>query len=190
MNRGIFTLVVAILILTSPAAFALRCGSNVVKQGLQDFQVRARCGDPFWSDRYEAVDVLGAHGPVERQIEVQYEVWYYNFGPTHLMRRLVFRDGVLEREETLGYGVNAIGADCDANRNYTGLTAGELVARCGEPAARRSHLDTVVQRPRRGIARYRDQRREDWIYDFGARDSVRVMHLVDERVVGVDRIRR
>ncbi|MGA9341974.1 MAG: DUF2845 domain-containing protein [Rhodanobacteraceae bacterium] len=181
---------IGLLLCASPAALALRCGSNVVSRGLQGFQVRARCGDPFWSDSYYAVDVLGANGPIERQIEVQYDVWYYNFGPRNLMRRLVFRDGVLEREETLGYGVNAIGEDCDSNRDYRNLTAGELVARCGEPASRRSHEDTLVQRPNRGIARYRDQRREDWIYDFGARDYVRVMHLVDGRVVGIDRLRR
>ena len=33
-----------LLALASPSAFALRCGSNIVTQGAQDFQVRARCG--------------------------------------------------------------------------------------------------------------------------------------------------
>ena len=40
---------------------------------------------------------------------VGFEAWYYNFGPRQLLRRLVFRDGFLVREETLGYGVDEIG---------------------------------------------------------------------------------
>ncbi|HET6545438.1 MAG TPA: DUF2845 domain-containing protein [Rhodanobacteraceae bacterium] len=190
MHRILFAILVPVLILASPAAFALRCGNSVINQGLQDFQVRERCGAPFWADDYYAIEVLGVDGPIERQREIQYDVWYYNFGPRELMRRLVFRDGVLMREDTLGYGVRALGADCAANRDYTGLTAGELVARCGEPAARRRHLDTIVRRPSRGVARYRDQRREDWIYDFGDNRLVRVMRLVDDRVIGMDTLKR
>jgi hypothetical protein len=192
MPRPLLVPVILALLFAAPAAAALplRCGSRVVGDGLEDFQVRARCGEPFWSENYYAVDVIGADGPVERQREVQYDVWYYNFGPRALMRRLVFRDGVLVREDALGYGVDALGEDCNPNRDYTGLSVGELVARCGEPAARRRHLDTRVQRPARGLARYRDQRREDWVYDFGDDRHVRVMHLVDGRVIGVDRERR
>ena len=109
--------------------------------------MRDRCGDPFYADTYISVEVFGAYGPVEQQREVQYDVWYYNFGPRDLMRRFVFRDGVLVREETLGYGVNEIGGDCNPNRDYTGVSVGELVARCGEPASRRRAYDTIVRRP-------------------------------------------
>ena len=78
--------------------------------------MRERCGEPFWADRYTNVEIIGRDGPVEHQREVQFDVWYYNFGPRQLMRQLVFRDGLLEREQTLGYGVDEIGGDCDPNR--------------------------------------------------------------------------
>jgi len=113
-------------------------------------------------------------------------VWYYNFGPHDLMRRFVFRDGVLVREETLGYGVNEIGSDCNPSRDYTGVSVGELVARCGEPASRRQAYDAIVNRPIPGYARWRDQRREDWVYDFGEDRFLRLVHLVDGRVVDID----
>ena len=184
MNR-LLLLALALLLFSGPA-FALRCGTRLVTEGTQDFQVRDRCGAPFYADTYFAYEVFGAYGPVEQQREVQYDVWYYNFGPHDLMRRFVFRDGVLVREETLGYGVNEIGSDCNPNRDYTGVSVGELVARCGEPALRRQAYDAIVNRPIPGYARWRDQRREDWVYDFGEDRFLRLVHLVDGRVVDID----
>jgi hypothetical protein len=184
MSRYIFLGIV--LLLFSPSAFALRCGTRIVTEGTQDFQVRDRCGDPFYADTYISLEVFGAYGPIEQQREVQYDVWYYNFGPRDLMRRFVFRDGVLVREETLGYGVNEIGGDCNPSRDYTGVSVGELIARCGEPASRRRAYDTIVRRPVPGYERWRDQRREEWIYDFGEDRFLRLFELVDGRVVNIE----
>ncbi len=183
-------LVASALFFACPHVFAMRCGNRIVSEGAQDFQVRERCGDPFWSDRYSDVEIIGAHGTVERQRSVQFDVWYYNFGPRQLMRRLVFRDGVMVREDTLGYGVNVMGEDCNPSRALTNLSAGELVARCGEPASRRSDVDTLVRRPAPGIERWRDERREEWRYDFGDRRFVRIVRLIDGRVTGVESVPR
>ena len=152
--------------------------------------MRDRCGEPFYADQYVATEVFGAPGPIVQYHDVQYDVWYYNFGPSQLMRRFVFRDGVLQREETLGYGVDEIGGDCNPNRDYRGVSIGELIARCGEPASRRTNYDTIVHAPAPGYARYRDQRREEWIYDFGEQRFLRVFSLVDGRVDGMDTIQR
>jgi hypothetical protein len=188
MTRSLLPLLA--LLLATPAAHAMRCGNRLVSDGAQDFQVRERCGEPFWTDRYTNIEIIGRDGPVEHQREVQIDVWYYNFGPHQLMRQLVFRDGLLEREQTLGYGVDEIGSDCAPNRLLGGLSAGELVALCGEPASRRSRTDTIVRRPAPGIERWRDQRREDWIYDFGDRRYLRVVRVVDGRVDAVDSLPR
>jgi len=188
MNR--LALFALLLLFASPSAFALRCGTNLVTEGSQDFQVRVRCGDPFYADAYVATEVFGVDGPVQRYRDVQYDVWYYNFGPRQLMRRFVFRDGVLAREDTLGYGVDEIGTDCNANRDYRGVSIGELVARCGEPASRRTNYDTLVRRPAPGYLRYRDQRREEWIYDFGEDRFLRSFLLIDGRVEDIDTVDR
>jgi hypothetical protein len=185
-----YAFVALLFLLASPAAFAMRCGSRIVDTGTQDFQVRERCGDPFYADMYYATEVFGGYGPVQQYRDVQYDVWYYNFGPSTLMRRFVFRDGVLAREETLGYGVNTIGDDCNPNRDYRGVSVGELVARCGEPATRRRYNDTLVQRPLPGYEHYRDQRREQWIYDFGEDRFLRSFYLFDGRVESTDSIER
>ncbi|MET0224927.1 MAG: DUF2845 domain-containing protein [Dokdonella sp.] len=188
--KQILLLLVLMMVLASSSAFAMRCGNLLVDAGAQDFQVRERCGDPFWTDRYTSVDVIGAYGPLEEQRSVQFDVWYYNFGPRQLMRQMIFRDGVLLREETLGYGVDDIGSDCNPNRDYAGFSVGELYARCGEPASRRSETDTIVRRPAPGVERWRDQRRESWVYDFGDDRFVRIVRLVNGRVDGTDLVHR
>jgi len=185
-----YVLFAILLLLASPSAFAMRCGTRIVTEGTQDFQVRERCGEPFYADTYVSTEVFGAYGPVQNYRDVQYDVWYYNFGPRHLMRRFVFRDGVLAREETLGYGVDEIGSDCNPNRDYRGFSVGELIARCGEPASRRTYYDTLVRRPIPGYERYRDQRREEWIYDFGEDRFLRSMVLIDGRVETINTIER
>lgn len=178
------------LLLAAPSAFAMRCGNQLVTAGMRDFQLRQRCGEPFWTDRYTQVDVAGAYGPVERQRTVQFDVWYYNFGPRQFMRRFVFHDGELAAEDTLGYGVDEIGSDCNPLRDYRGFSSGELVARCGEPDSRRVADDTIVRRPAPGIERWRDLRREEWTYDFGEARSLRVLRLVDGRVESVQMLPR
>jgi hypothetical protein len=185
-----YLLAAMVLLLVSPAAFAMRCGNRLVTVGQQDFQVRERCGDPFWSERYTVIEVTGARSPVETQREVQYDIWYYNPGRSDLMRRFVFRDGLLEREEMLGYGVDEIGSDCDPNRPYVGLTSGELIARCGEPASHRQNNATQINRLAPGYQRWNEQRREEWIYDFGDERFLRQLQLVDGRVVQINILRR
>ena len=185
-----FLLLLILLFFASPSAFALRCGNRLVGEGTQDFQVRERCGEPFWTDYYMAVDVVGAYSPYEVQREVRFDVWYYNFGPRQLMRQMVFRDGVLVREDALGYGYDELGTDCNPNRDLRGLSAGELYARCGEPASRRTQPGTAVRRPAPGVERWRDERSEQWIYDFGDDRFMRMVNLYNGHVVGSGTIPR
>jgi len=37
-------------------------------------------------------------------VEVHLEMWTYNFGPTKLMQRIWFEDGVVVKIESLDYG--------------------------------------------------------------------------------------
>lgn len=176
--------------LAAPEALAMRCGSSLVTEGMRDLQVRQRCGEPFWTDAYSRVDVIGARGPLEYQRSVRFDVWYYNFGPRQFIRRLVFRDGQLVAEDALDYGFDEVGDNCNPMRDYRGLSAGELYARCGEPASRRVIDDALVRRPTPDVELWRDLRREEWTYDFGRSHDLRVLHLVDGRVQDSERLAR
>ena len=184
MTRILF-LVALLLILASTQAMAWRCGNRIVSDGDRDFQVVDRCGDPYWSETWIGVDVLGRDSGLESQQEVEWSVWYYNFGPRALLQRLVFLDGTLQYSEALGYGVTEIGDSCRANMNFTGMNSGELVAKCGEPAHLRVSNDGLVVRPTPGLENWRQQRREEWVYDFGRGQMLRVLRLVNGRVQSV-----
>lgn len=179
-----------LLLVSASADAAMRCGNRLVNDGDRDFSVQQRCGAPFFTDRYFGIDVLDRGGPFERQREVEWTVWYYNFGRNALMQSLLFRDGILQRIGSLGYGVNEIGDSCNAIANYSGMSVGELVARCGEPASRRENRDGVVFRPSPRLESWRDQRREEWIYDFGDSRRLRLLRLENGRVVSHDTIAR
>ncbi|HSX62380.1 MAG TPA: DUF2845 domain-containing protein [Tahibacter sp.] len=167
-------------------AHALRCGTRVVDDGDRDFAVRERCGEPFYVDQFTSVSVRGADGPLETQIEDVYDVWYYNFGPRRLMVRLLFLNGRLQREETLGYGVTTIGDSCNLDTLPAGTSAGEIVAYCGEPAARRNQRRATVRRDGIGNERYTPVRAEEWTYDLGGSRLLRVLTLQNGRLIGVD----
>lgn len=174
----------------APAEAALRCGNRLVDEGDREFQVRERCGEPFWVDEWRGVDVIDRGQPFERQREVRSSAWTFNFGPRALMQRLVFVDGILRRIDALGYGVRAIGDSCNVDGDFSGLSSGEIVARCGEPASRRDFHDAVVYRPGPRLESWRDPRREEWIYDFGNERLLRVLHFEQGRVVRMDVMRR
>ena len=173
---------------TPAIGLGLRCSHRVVTTGMIAAQVRNACGAPFWTDSYAALEVLGAYGPIEEQREITWDVWYYNFGSTQFMQRLTFRNGELQNVEALGYGVTEFGTTCPPPLAARGLTDGELVARCGEPASRQRNDGALLRRVP-GIVFAREDRREEWLYDDGS-DFLTRYFLANGRVTGVDRLPR
>lgn len=179
-----------LLLAAAGDALALRCDGRLLGVGDTEIKARATCGEPYWIDRFVDTEIVGAGRPVEMQRDVPIELWYYNFGPRRLLVRLLFRAGELVREDTLGYGVAAIGEDCRPKLALAGLSAGELYAHCGEPLTRRVINGLVVRRPARGIEHWRDLRDEDWIYDPGPGHLLRNVHLRNGQVTSVEALAR
>jgi hypothetical protein len=177
-----------LLFALTPAAHALRCGTRLVTTGNTDFQVRERCGSPYWIEEHYQTIVAGDER-VEVVQPVEYSAWYFNFGSNRLLVRLLFRDGRLLREDTLGRGVDELGAACTAARLSEGISSGELVAYCGEPAARRERPLLVSRRINADVYQQTDVHREDWTYDFGG-DFVYLLHLARGLVESVEQLPR
>lgn len=187
MRRALLAL--ALLGAAAPA-HALRCDGRLVERGDHSFQVRERCGEPFWIDAYTEVFIVGEHGPLEQRAERAVEAWYYNFGSNRLLRRLLLVDDRVVREDSLGYGVATLGAECRIDSLPAGTPAGVVVARCGAPLSRSERWREVTRRDGAGNARRRFIRDEDWIYDVGANRDRRLLRLVDGVVQGVERLER
>lgn len=116
--------IAALLVITLAAtpAHAFRCGSRLVTEGDSRAAVRAKCGEPADVDRRSTwrQPVVWLHGrPYQLGndlIEIPIETWVYNLGPSKLMRRLRFEDGVVVAIETLGYGYYESAHSSDQSR--------------------------------------------------------------------------
>jgi Protein of unknown function (DUF2845) len=103
-------LVLVLALAAAAPAYAFRCGTKLVTEGDTRSQVIAKCGEPTEVERRstfrEPVVIVG--GRAFRGglglVEIPIEFWVYNLGPSKLMRRIRFEDGVVVEIETLGYG--------------------------------------------------------------------------------------
>lgn len=188
-NPGRFVLCALLLLALTPAAHALRCGSRLVTAGDYDFQVRDRCGDPFWIEDHYQVITSNTDLPVQTLQQNVYSAWFYNFGSNRLLVRILFRNGHFLREETLGYGVDDIGDSCGPTKLLRGMSSGELVAYCGEPLSRNSQPGTTLRRLAPGTFSETDNYLEDWVYDLGS-NFLYVLHLRNGHVESVDHVPR
>jgi hypothetical protein len=108
-------------LLASDPAYAFRCKSKIVRDGMHEQQVLAVCGQPTsvrhigYALRGYAIGVHNrypgglstgrtypGYGSLVQEVVVTEYV--YNFGPRKLMRRLIFEGGMLVTIETIGYG--------------------------------------------------------------------------------------
>ena len=96
-------LVFCILAMTvGGAADAMRCGKQLVLEGMSRSQVRHRCGEP--DDRVRRFETvyrrINEDETIAREIEI--EEWDYTGNSRDLDKRLIFIDGRMVREEVPG----------------------------------------------------------------------------------------
>ncbi len=170
------------LLFSETAQASFRCDGSIVKRGDRAFEVRQRCGEPdALVPLHTVYTVRYGHVPTR-------EEWQYNFGPHRLMRFLVFQNGRLSQIRTGSHGFHGQPRQCRPIHIEPGMSQMELMARCGEPMARELRitqssyrLDPKGRHYRRGLPA------EDWIYDFGSNQFIRIVTLINGRVVNVER---
>ncbi len=163
-----------LMIVSVPPAEALRCGSDLVREGDPAYRVQRACGEPDWTRSWRPGYPAGD------------EIWHYNFGPNDLIRVMHFRDGRLRRIETAGRGFiepDEPGA-CRPTEVAKGMSAHELLQRCGEPVQREAgRMKYYSDRPtlphRKRHHRFHPVFVEDWYYEFGSGYLPRKVRLMD-----------
>ncbi len=106
-----------LFLLCSNPAYALRCGTRLVKDGMSEAAVRAICGEPTTARQIgyvmRAFRITGRPYPgsveyLHPQFGFPHELivteLVYNFGPRKLIRKLRFEGDRLTSIETAGYG--------------------------------------------------------------------------------------
>lgn len=107
-----------LLVMLSDTAWALRCGSRIIREGMHQTEVIALCGDPYSTRQLGYVlrpyiikrpaGISAGHG-VRREFggyyqELDVTEMLFNFGPHKLMRLIRFEGGRLTDIRTAGYG--------------------------------------------------------------------------------------
>ncbi len=197
MASAIFRLCVAlILLVVSSEALALRCDGRIVATGDRDFQVRGRCGAPYFVDGYSELvsygsdhDQGGYGGTTYHRSERVYEDWYYNFGGNRLLYRLRFRDGRLVRIDTHGYGRNpGESKRCDDATLARGTPIGQVYLHCGPPYSRQARYRDAST----GTGGYRRQRQvryEEWLYPSHRAGHSRLAIFIEGRLHRIEHVR-
>jgi hypothetical protein len=106
MTKWLTATVVACIPVVGTAQ-SLRCDGKIISTGSIRAQVAALCGDP--AQVVQKSVYLRPLASLDYRVnpvtvEVQVEVWIYNFGPDRLMQRIRFEDGVVVRIESIGFG--------------------------------------------------------------------------------------
>lgn len=107
-----------VFMLISDPAYALRCGSRLVREGMDEVRVIDLCGEPVSRRRLGYVlrpyilkrpaGILGMHST--RHVysgfheELMVTELTFNFGPRKLMRIVRFEGGLVTSIRTAGYG--------------------------------------------------------------------------------------
>jgi hypothetical protein len=169
------------------AAGALRCGSRLVQEGQHAAELLAACGEPNYRDSW------GYPGPRGGWL-ADVEEWYYNFGPSQLLRVVRLRNGRISSIEADGYGYHESSeVRCEPAALVPGLSKFRLLRLCGEPLTRKASSvlrrlgdDPYRQYPQ-GYGDYHTAvHREEWVYNFGSRYLLRIVTLEDGRIVDVE----
>jgi hypothetical protein len=89
---------------------SLRCSDKIISTGSSRYEVAALCGDPQQIEHKTIYNTVSGGVPGQpnlaggSSVEIQVELWTYNFGPNKLMQRIRFEDGVVVHIQSLGYG--------------------------------------------------------------------------------------
>lgn len=174
---------VAVLLLsvTTIAEASFRCGTSLVDTGDWPVEVKERCGEPDYVAVYPQATLPGIG------VIATVEHWYYNSGSQRFIRRLVFRNGRLASEESLGYGFNPGAAgSCTPHSLNEGMSEYEVVARCGDPLSKR----VTWQVPRQGGYGYHGAQAaypvDEWLYEFRSTQFRRVVTFRNGHITSVD----
>lgn len=183
---GLLTAWLLLAVLPAEAAGAMRCGSRLVAEGDRAADLIATCGEPAYRD------VRSWRQPNGNTL-ADVEEWYYNFGPSQLLRVVRLRNGRIVSIDADGYGYyESPRRNCDTTALVPGLSKFRLLEMCGEPLTRRSvqvlrQLDDGWRRYPPGYGdHYEAVHREEWVYNFGSSNLMRILTIEDGRIVDVE----
>jgi hypothetical protein len=157
------------VLLFAGAALGLPCKGETVNTGDTPEQVATKCGEPMLKEK-RVVSVRETEGKVTRSTIRTTDVWTFNFGPAELMQSYIFENGKVADIRSVGYGlVQDFSVDNCRNGELLALGDNALDAynKCGEPLARETRADKVIETEEGEIKRRTTVSVVEWTYRYG-----------------------
>lgn len=184
---------------------SIGCSGGIVAVGDTKLDLLGKCGVPTLREAQEEsrgqLVLFGQGAAVAggRRVSATIERWSYDFGPRRFTQVFMLEGGRVTAIDRGGYGyakdaapvVPAIpSATCESSALREGETTLDLLAKCGEPAARDRHLverAVAVREAGNTVLVTRAVEVEVWSYNFGPNRFLHLVTLEDGKVIGVDR---
>jgi hypothetical protein len=168
------------------AATAQICPHGIIKRGLTTAEVQMACGDPtLWDQRLVESDLRDSEG-VWYHVSTTIDEWTYDLGYNRLVRILTFKDGVLSRIASGGYGPLAPSSPSDRiGIIRVGQSRSHVVLTWGQPHFSDQHQRQKTWIGRRHTVVQRSVTVDTWTYDFGPHRLLRVLTFEDGKLVAI-----
>jgi hypothetical protein len=166
----------------------LRCGSHLVSTGDTKVEVLIKCGAPAWKDTWTDEVIDGIDATLGRAVSVGRERWVYNFGPNAFLEFLSFDNDRLTGITAGSYGYSESppsARSCNPEQFNNGLSQYEVLQRCGEPFFKDSHYERRLSVVKHGVSRLADLRVDEWTYNLGPTQFLRILKFENGRLMSV-----
>jgi hypothetical protein len=184
----------AVIALATPAlmsiarpAHAFRCDGALVDEGDSKAEVLIKCGEPDWTTRWSE-DFVGDAGTVSSyRVSSEKERWLYNLGPRSFMRILFFENGRLVKVTTgeRGFPEGGDPAACNLEHVRPGTTDFAIQMKCGAPLFIDTRYQEILLASPQGPARLVNRRIEEWTYNLGPTQFLRILVFANGDLIEV-----
>lgn len=156
-------------LLFAGAALGLPCKGETVYTGDTMEEVAAKCGEPILKEK-RVVSVMETDEKTTHSTITTTDVWTFNFGPAELMQSYTFENGKVADIRCVGYGlVQDFNVDNCRNGELlaVGDSAVDAYSKCGEPVAKETRPDKVIETEEGQIKRRTTVPVVEWTYRYG-----------------------
>ena len=183
---------IALILSLFPAwsyADSISCDGGIVSSGDPAVELLMKCGNPEWKEsrQEEITDLINPN--LKQRTYITVDEWTYNYGPEQFMRIITLRNGVITRINTGKYGTSkdreAPGPACGGRIISVGDSKADILIMCGEPLFATSYQEELKERLDDSRSRTVIITVEEWTYNFGPQQFMRVVTLRNGKVVDI-----
>ena len=170
-------------------ADSISCDGGIVSDGGSAVDLIIKCGKPEWKESYQEEITDQVNPNLKQRAYITVEQWTYNFGPQQFLRIVTLQNGVITGVRTGTYGTakNSVapGPACGDRIISVGDTKTDILIKCGEPFYKSSHQEDLKERFDDSSSRKVIVAVEEWTYNFGPQQFLRVITFRNGTVVDI-----